>query len=186
MEANLKTDVSAQRYNRPAIVLHWIMAALMIFMLFLSEDLIRVPRGGSMADWGPSAHASFGILVLLLVVVRLLWRLGNKPPPPPAMPRWQAIASHATHYGFYALMVLIPIFGLLAIVPYGEGRTDVDQVTFFKLFSVAFMPNLGSWTADVHGILGNIAIGLIVLHVIAALKHQFWDKDKLLQRMNPF
>jgi cytochrome b561 len=186
MEADLKTDRASQRYNRTAIILHWVMAALMIFMLFLSEDLIRVPRGGSMADWGPSAHASFGILVLLFVVVRLLWRIGRQPPSPLPMPRWQAIASHATHYGLYALMVLIPIFGLLAIVPYGADRLDLDQVTFFKLFPVAFLPNLGGWTMDAHEILGNAAIALIALHVIGALKHQFWDKDKLLQRMNPF
>ena len=66
------------RYTRVASLLHWIMAALMIFMLFFSEDLIKVPRGSSLADWGPSAHASFGILVLLLVIVRLLWRMGTK------------------------------------------------------------------------------------------------------------
>ena len=90
------------------------------------------------------------------------------------------------HYSLYALMVLIPIFGLLAIVPYGTTHTDVDKVTFFKLFPVAFLPNLGFWTGDVHSILGKIADGLVILHVLAALKHQFWDKDRMLQRMNPF
>jgi cytochrome b561 len=71
-------------------------------------------------------------------------------------------------------------------VPYGAERLDVDKVVFFNLFPVAFMPNLGAWTMSAHEILGNIAKALIILHVIAALKHQFWDKDKLLQRMNPF
>jgi cytochrome b561 len=182
----LATPTSTIRYSRTAIILHWLMAANMIFMLFFSEDLIRVPRGQSLGGWEPTTHASWGLMVLFLVIARLLWRIGHTPPPPPAMPRWQAIASHATHYLFYALMVLIPIFGLLALVPYGAERTDVEKVVFFNLFSVAFMPNLGSWTIDVHAILGKITIGLIIVHVLGALKHQFWDKDKLLQRMNPF
>ncbi len=173
------------RYTRVASLLHWIMAALMIFMLFFSEDLIKVPRGSSLADWGPSAHASFGILVLLLVIVRLLWRMGNPPPPDLPMSRPQQIASHAIHHSLYALMVLIPIFGLLAIVPYGEARVDVDQVTFFKLFPVAFLPNIGGWTGEVHEILGKIADGLVILHVLGALKHQFWDKDGIMQRISP-
>lgn len=174
------------RYTRFASILHWVMAALMIFMLFLSEDLIQVPRGASLADWGPSAHASFGILVLMLVVVRLLWRTANPPPPDLPMPGWQRMASHALHHSLYALMVLIPVFGLLAIVPYGAEHADVDQVTFFKLFPVAFMPNLGEWTASAHEILGKIANVLVILHVLAALKHQFWDKDGILQRISPF
>jgi cytochrome b561 len=183
---NLATTAVSPRYTRTAVILHWLMAANMIFMLFFSEDFIRVPRGQSLDGWQPTTHASWGLMVLLLVAARLLWRVGHKPPPPPAMPRWQAIASHATHHSLYALMILIPIFGLLALVPYGAERLDVDKVVFFNLFSVAFMPNLGAWTMDAHEILGNIAKALIVLHVIAALKHQFWDKDGLLQRMNPF
>jgi cytochrome b561 len=163
------------------------MAAVMIFMLFFSEDLIKVHRGQSLGGWQLTAHVSFGLLVLLLVIARLLWRIGNPPPPMLSdMPRWQVIASHATHYLFYALMILLPIFGLLAIVPYGAARLDVDQVTFFKLFAVAFMPNLGMWTGDVHGWLAKAAEVLVIVHVAAALKHQFWDKDRLLQRMNPF
>ncbi len=182
----LTVEPVARRYTRTAIALHWLMAANMIFMLFFSEDLIKVLRGQSLDGWRPTTHASWGLMVLFLVVARLLWRAGHKPPPPLAMPRWQAIASHATHHSLYALMVLIPIFGLLALIPYGAERTDVDKVVFFNLFSVAFMPNLGAWTMQAHEILGNIAKALIVLHTFVALKHQFWDKDNLLRRMNPF
>jgi cytochrome b561 len=174
------------RYTKLAIWLHWIVAIMMIFMLVFGEDYIRVPRGASLADWGPSAHASFGILILLLGLARLFWRLGNPPPAlPSAMPRWQVLASHATHWAFYALMIAIPVFGLLAIVPYGAARLDVDQVSFFKLFPVAFMPNLGDWTMDGHELLSKVAEALVIIHVIAALKHQFWDKDGLLSRMRP-
>jgi hypothetical protein len=69
--------------------------------------------------------------------------------------------------------------------PYGAARMDVDQVSFFKLFPVAFMPNLGDWTLEAHELLSKAAQVLIIVHVIAALKHQFWDKDGLLSRMRP-
>lgn len=174
------------RYTRTAIYLHWIIAALMIFMLFWGGGLMRVRPGASMADWQPSAHASIGILILLLALSRLLWRMGHVPPPLPAgMPRWQVLASHLTHGALYALMIAIPVLGLLAIVPYGASRLDVDQVTFFRLFPVAFLPNLGEWTANAHELLATVAKILVILHIAAALKHQFWDKDGLLRRMSP-
>jgi cytochrome b561 len=178
--------VQVSRYTKPAIWLHWIVAVMMIFMLVFGEDYIRVPKGASLAEWGPSAHASFGILILLLGMARLFWRLGNPPPAlPSTTPRWQALLSHATHWAFYVLMIAIPVMGLLAIVPYGVERLNADQVTFFKLFPVAFMPNLGAWTMDGHALLSKVAQALVIVHVVAALKHQFWDKDGLISRMRP-
>jgi cytochrome b561 len=178
--------VQVLRYTKPAIWLHWIIAVMMIFMLVFGEDYIRVPKGASLAGWEPSAHASFGILILLLGLARLFWRMGNPPPAlPVTTPRWQVLASHATHWAFYALMIAIPVLGLLAIVPYGVDRLNVDQVTFFKLFPVAFLPNLGEWTMEGHALLTKVAEALVIVHVVAALKHQFWDKDRLLARMRP-
>ena len=179
-------SAQATRYTRPAIWLHWITAIIMLFMLFFGDDFIRVPRGGSLAGWEPSAHASFGILILLLGLTRLLWRLANPPPAlPPTIRRWQVLASHATHWAFYALMMAIPATGLLAIVPFGAARLDVEQVTFLELFPVAFMPDLGDWTVDAHGVLANVAKALVIVHVLAALRHQFWHKNGLLGRMRP-
>jgi cytochrome b561 len=178
--------IEVKRYSKPAIWLHWIVAVLMIFMLVFGEDYIRVPKGASLAGWEPSAHASFGMLILLLGLARLFWRLGNPPPPLPATtPRWQVLTSHATHWAFYALIIAIPVMGLLAIVPYGVDRLNVDQVTFFKLFPVAVLPNLGEWTMEGHELLSKVAEALVILHVVAALKHQFWDKDGLISRMRP-
>jgi cytochrome b561 len=175
------------RYSKTAIWLHWVAALVMLFMLFLSEDLIQMPRGASMAGWEPTAHASWGFMVLLLGIARLLWRMGHPPPAlPPTTSGWQATASHVTHGALYALMIIIPIFGLLALVPYGAQRLDVDKVVFFNLFPLAFMPNLGEWTMGAHEILGKVAQVLVILHILAALKHQFWDKDQIFSRMRPY
>jgi cytochrome b561 len=177
------------RYTKPAIWLHWIIAILMLFMLFMqlfTDNYIRVPVGGSLAGWKPSAHASIGIMILLLGLARLFWRLGNPPPAPPTtVPRWQVLVSQATHWTFYALMIALPVTGMLAIVPYGAERLNLQDVTFLNLFSVAFMPNLGSWTGAAHELLTNVAKVLVLAHALATLKHQFWDRDGLLARMHP-
>ncbi len=176
----------ALRYTKPAIWLHWVTAVLMLFMLFFGDNYIRVPSGASLPGWEPSAHASIGVLILLLGLARLFWRIGH---PPPALPltlsRWQVAVSHVVHRILYLMMVAIPVMGLMALVPFGAERLNVEEVTFFKLFPVAFMPNLGAWTVQAHGLLANVAQALVIVHIAAALKHQFWDKDGLLKRMSP-
>jgi cytochrome b561 len=174
------------RYTKTAVWLHWVTAALMIFMLFWGEELMEVRRGESLANWQPSAHASIGILILLLAMARLLWQTGHPAPPlPQSTSRWEGIASRMMHGAFYMLMIAIPILGLMALTPFGLEHTDVDQVTFFKLVSLSFVPNFGEWTAEAHEIASNIAKILVILHVLAALKHQFWNRDGLLTRMSP-
>ncbi|CDZ70420.1 Hypothetical protein NGAL_HAMBI2610_20220 [Neorhizobium galegae bv. orientalis] len=181
--------VHAERYTRTAIWLHWVTAILMMFMLFqqmFSDNWMRVPVGGSLAGWKPSAHASIGIVILLLGLARLFWRLANSPPTLPAvMPRWQVWTSHVTHWMFYALLIGLPITGMLALTPYGAGRFDVEKVAFFRLIPATFMPDLGTWTGTAHELLTNIAKFLVLLHVLAVLKHHFWDRDGLLGRMLP-
>ncbi len=175
---------TSEKYTKVAIALHWVIAILMIFMLFFSEDLIKVPRGSSLADWGPTAHASIGLLILLLSVVRIGWRLSNPPPPLPTnMPYWQVMATQVSHAGFYLLLIAIPLLGWFAMAPYAAEHTDPQAVTFFKLFAVDIMPDIGGWTIEAHDIVGKLAMFLLFLHVLAALKHQFIDKDGLMRRM---
>ena len=171
------------RYTAVAITLHWVIAILMIFMLFPGEDMIKVERGASLGSWEPTAHASVGLLVLILSILRVIWRLVNPPPALPPMPDWQILATKALHGLFYVLLIAIPLTGWLAIVPYGAERLDVEMVTFFKIFSVAILPNLGDWSSEVHELLGTLAKLLLFIHVLAALKHQFWDRDGTLTRM---
>jgi len=172
------------KYTKVAIALHWIIAVLMLYMLFPGDELIEVPRGETMSLWGPTAHASLGILVLILTLVRIAWRLGNPPPPPPAgMPGWQITATAVVHGILYLLMLAIPLFGWFALAPYGAARLDANAVSFFWLFPVNVMPDIGGWTGEVHELTGNLAKILIGIHVLAALKHQFIDKDGLMRRM---
>jgi cytochrome b561 len=101
------------------------------------------------------------------------------------MPAWQVTASHALHALFYALMIGMPLSGMLALSAYGAERLNPEAVSFFKLFSLYLMPNLGEWTGEMHELASKLMQILLIVHVAAALKHQFWDKDGLLKRMSP-
>lgn len=173
---------SNSKYSTVAIWLHWITALLLIYMLFWGEGLIKAFGGATPAN--PSLHVSLGISILLLAVLRLIWRLMNPPPADVPMPIWQAKASHALHWLFYAAMILIPLSGMAALDKSVIGKhPEFANLTFFGLFT---MPHFSlSWFGSLHDLMTNLAIGLLVLHVGAALKHQFIDKDNLLRRMSP-
>lgn len=172
------------KYTPVAIALHWLLAVLILFLLFPGHELIEIERGQSAAGWGPTAHASLGMLVLILSVLRIVWRLLHKAPPLPAnMPAWQVTATAAIHGLLYLLMLGIPLAGWLALAPWGADRLDADTITFFKLLPLNVWPDLGHWTSEMHEIGGTLAKLLIAIHVLAALKHQFIDKDGLMRRM---
>ena len=168
------------RYSNVAIALHWIIAGLMIYMLFWGEDLIRRVQG----SYYPSIHASIGILILVLSVARLVWRLVN---PPPALPgdahSLQNRASEWTHWLFYVLLIGIPLTGMADFANHLVRNPTQADASVFGLFPVPQL-NLGP-LGSLHGPTTKIMIGLLIIHVLAALKHQFWDKDNLLKRMIP-
>ena len=172
--------VNQARYSNIAILLHWLIAALMIYMLFWGEDLIRNDKG----TFFPSVHASIGITILVLSVLRLVWRMVN---PPPALPGddhgWQACISEWTHWAFYALMIGIPLTGMADFGRHLVRHSEQAGATIYGLFPVPQIPfdALGR----LHGISTKLAIGLLILHVLGALKHQLWDRDRLINRMLP-
>jgi cytochrome b561 len=176
---------SSQRYTTVAILLHWAIAGLMIYMLFWGEDLISRTHG----TVGPSLHATIGVAILVLSFARLAWRLANPPPALPATTKsWEAKAGHITHGLFYVLMIGMPMTGLMAFTSHLVQHSDAVGSTIFGLMSVPALPDfgLGGPVHLLHVIGGKVGIALLLLHVVAALKHQFWDKDGILRRMLPF
>jgi cytochrome b561 len=175
---------SSIRYTKVAIYLHWLIAALMIYMLFLGEDWIAHAHG----TFGPSVHATLGVSILVLSFARLGWRLAN---PPPALPAttstWEGKLSKVTHVLFYVLMFGLPLTGLTAFTSHMVEHTDSVGSTIFGLFAVPALPDFGMGGAFhlIHNIGSKVGILLLLLHVVGALKHQFWNKDGLLRRMSP-
>lgn len=178
------TAVTRERYSTVAIILHWTLAALMIFMLIMGEDMMHAAELG---DNGPVAvHVSLGVLILVLTLARLAWRIMNPPPELPAtMKDWEKKLSVATHVLFYVLMIGLPLSGALGFAGFSSRDMGGQTVNVLGLFPFPLIPNPGLPAIAMHKIGTNLAIALTVLHVLAALKHQFVDKDGLLRRMSP-
>jgi cytochrome b561 len=172
------------RYDTVAMSLHWLIAVLLIFMLFFGGDLMKGEKAGSF--FGPSLHASIGGAILVLSVLRLIWRLLNPPPAYPAsMAPWEQMAAKTTHLLFYVLLIGMPLTGWLATPKFLSEEGVMMGLTVFGAFPLPGAPNLGLPMKDIHEIGSNLGIALLALHVLAALKHHFINRDGVLRRMLP-
>ncbi|MFM7631999.1 MAG: cytochrome b [Betaproteobacteria bacterium] len=172
-----------QRYSGTAKVLHWLMA-LMILGLFAvgqyMSDLSMSPTKLQLYSW----HKWFGVTAFLLVLIRLGWRLTHQPPTLPLhMSTLQQRASHLAHAALYGLMLAIPVSGWLMSSAKGY------QTVWFGVLPIpdvlAKDKSLGDLLAEVHGTLNGVLMLIVFIHVIAALKHHFIDRDDILKRMLP-
>jgi cytochrome b561 len=187
----MATDVNAvaagttadPRYTKVAIWLHWLIGLAVIAnigLAMLTEDMPRETHRAAM-----SIHKALGITILLLTIVLILWRIGHKPPPPPAgTPAWQRPLSKVVHLLFYLLLILLPLSGWV-------WMSAADRpIDFFGLFTLPSLVGPNRDVADVlhdrHEMLGLMMLGLVTIHILAALKHQFVDRTRLIGRMNPF
>jgi cytochrome b561 len=175
---------SQTRYTAVAQTFHWIIAALIITqftLAWMADDLPLGLRKLALL----ARHKSIGMTVLVLAVLRLLWRLFNRPPALPAgMSAPEVLLARATHIAFYVLLFAMPLTGWLM------SSAKNYSVSWFSLFT---WPNLiapneqaFAWLKSTHDTLSWLLLALSILHVLAALKNHFWNKDDVLRRMLPF
>ncbi len=171
---------TADSYGIVSRSLHWIISILIITLLivgFLMSDMEN--SNEKFQIYG--AHKATGVIVLLLVTFRLLWRLMNSAVLMPAdLPNWQQKAAYFTHIALYVSMFTMPLSGFLMSVLSGY------EVSVYGLFSFAAWEKnteLARLFALVHGYTAFCFVGLITLHFLAALYHHFIRKDGVLLRM---
>ncbi len=173
---------SATRYGTVARLLHWSIALLLAVVFGLGWWTTELSYYDPLYRTVPHLHRSLGILVTLLIVVRIGWALWDrKPEMSQSMPRWQRLAARGGHWALYILMVLVPVTGYLM------STADGRPVDVFGLFQVpAILPPAsgresiaGAW----HYYLAFGGAWLVLLHIAAALKHQFVDRDGTLRKM---
>ena len=174
---------TAVRYGFAAQGLHWVIVALLILQITLAGLADDLPLGLDKLAM-LARHKSVGITILALAVIRLAWRLIDRPPAPPPMPRWQHVASRLTHAAFYVLLLVMPVTGWLMS---SASNYPVSWFGFVQLPDLV-RPDEGleHLLEDVHETLARVLISLAILHAVAALKHQFIDRDGLLMRMLPW
>jgi cytochrome b561 len=173
-----------QRYTRTAIALHWLIALLIVGAFTLGLVMTDIPGITPAKLRYYNWHKWAGVTVLLLAALRLLWRLGHRPPLlTTALPAWQRRASGGVHHLLYVLMFAVPLTGYFLTLAAGR------PVVYFNLFQlpVLIQPNhaLKEVLEQVHEWLNWFMAAIVTLHVLAALKHAFIDRDDTMRRMLP-
>lgn len=176
-------QTSFNTYTSTAITFHWLMALIIIANFALGvtmSDLALSPQKLQFISW----HKWTGITLLGLVTLRFLWRaFANRPVLLPS-PAWQRRIAKLSHFLMYLLMFAIPISGWLMS---SAGGFTVTYLGLFPLPDlVAKDKQLFEQLKEVHEILNFTLLGLVILHVLAVLKHQFIDRDATLARMVPW
>ena len=172
-------------YAKPAIAMHWIVALLIFAAFGLGLYMTDIPGFTPTKLKLFSYHKWIGITVLIFAVLRVLWRLTHPAPGPvPGMPKWQHAAAEAAHVGLYLLILAVPLTGYLLSVAAGV------KVVYLGLWELPMPFDKSDALKDVfsmaHEWLNWSMAAIVVLHVLAALKHHVVDRDGTLRRMAPF
>lgn len=175
---------SPERYGSVAQLLHWSILALIIVQYVLASRAEDLPLGPDKINTLAS-HKSFGITILGLAVLRLVWRLLNPPPALPAtMKSWEHGLARLTHVLLYALLFAVPISGWLM------SSAANFPVSWFGLVQ---LPDFVKPSHDLHEQLESLhenfntaMFALAIAHILAALRHHFLLKDSVLRRMLPW
>jgi len=181
---------SRLRFGWVAMGFHWLMAAGILFTFGLGLYMTALEVGPEQFALY-QLHKSLGVTILLLAVLRLLWRLVNPVPPlPPGMAGWERGLAHVSHYGLYVLMVLVPVIGwcVVSVSPLGLPTFLYNQVEWPHLpffAGVADKAAAEASFAQAHEVMAWLLAFLFFLHVAGALKHHFIAKDDTLRRMLP-
>lgn len=168
-------------YGLISIVIHWISALLILFLFGLGIYMVDL---GYYDDWyheAPELHISLGLVVLLLMLVRVIWRIANQTPVELAAKRAQNLAAKFVKLGLYACVFIVLISGYL--ITTAEGQ----PASMFNLIKFPVLTELSSQNVDlageIHEYLAWGIVLLVVLHVAGALLHHFIIRDRTLVRM---
>ena len=176
-------SVSEPRYTTVAIVLHWLVAALVVLAFAWGWSMQAIPKDPPGLRAGAfNLHKSIGLTLFVLMTLRLAWRLLHPPPPLPAMPAWQRRVARGNHLVLYALLLLMPLAGYLGSVFSGY------PVRYFGLMLPAWgwkSEAIKSAMSVAHLTLSWLLAAAVVLHVGAAVKHALVDRDHVMARMKP-
>lgn len=171
--------MTVEKYNLGARWFHWILAILVI--LNLASGLLHEPLEKVVQLM--TVHKSFGLIILLVTIGRIIWRLRwKKPALPDHVSPLERMAASTTHVVLYALMLIMPLTGWIF------SSAGKYPLSFFGLFLWPKLPiskdgPFAGPAHEGHEILGWVMLALVVLHIAAALRHHFVLKDGILRRM---
>jgi cytochrome b561 len=169
------------QYDTTTKVFHWLVVALLLVQYaigWLMPDVHRGPPGVPMIF-----HISFGILILTLIVLRLVWRLTHPVAPESSLAPWQRLSSQVVHWLLYLLVLATTVTGWVFASFRGWS------VSFFYLFPLPMLASenaaAGKAIDGLHQAGGWALLAVIGIHVASALAHVFVYRDRIMQRMLP-
>jgi cytochrome b561/polyisoprenoid-binding protein YceI len=180
-----------EHYNHIAMLLHWLIAVFIIGLIPVGLVMENTPKSIQITVF--QLHKSFGLMVLFLSLARLGWRFLNPPPPLlSTLKPWERGAAHSLHFLFYFLIIAIPLSGW-ALVSASPKNIPTMFLTLFHWPHLWFLAQMEvtqkkAIIDNLQGLHATFALGtafLLLLHIGAALKHHFVDKDVTLARMVP-
>ena len=194
--------MNSTRYTKTAIFLHWLIALGIFGMFALGWFMADIPKEAAkqtvfdifdlgIFHWNVSeaisprsfyfnVHKSFGVTILALIFVRVLWRLSHKPPAILTSYKvWERKLASGAHHLLYLLMVILPVSGVI-MATYSKYGIKWFGIDFIKGLDNNPMREIFK---SVHEIIGLTMVAILLLHIAGALKHKFIDKDETLKRM---
>lgn len=171
------THSNLVKWSVTSRLFHWISAVLLLVTWVMILLYNNIDSNVYIA-----LHKAFGVSLLFWMLARVINRVFTKAPPPVAMPKWQQIISQLSHFALYAILIAMPLAGVLMSV---YGGRPVDMFGLFEI-PVFVTPDRGLARSfnDLHtDIIWPMIIAFTLLHIGAALYHQFIKKDRLMARM---
>ncbi len=172
---------SSSGYGLISILIHWISALLILFLFGLGVYMVDLTYYDDWYHKGPELHVSLGLLVLLIMVVRIVWRIINPTPVDLPAKAVQQIAAKLVKIGLYVFIFVVIASGYLITTAEGQAAS------MFNLIKFPVITQLSSANVDiageVHEYLAWGIIALVVLHALGALFHHFAMRDRTLVRM---
>ncbi|MCC8392582.1 cytochrome b/b6 domain-containing protein [Paraburkholderia sp. MMS20-SJTR3] len=178
---NKQSVTQAPAYDAVARTLHWLTVLLIAAQFVIGwtmPDIHRDTQPVGLIAW----HLGVGATLIVVIVLRALWRLTHRPAPH-ELPPLLGVLSSTTHFLLYLCLLLVPLLGWINASSRGWTVRVAGALPLPALSRTG--SSFGHTMGDVHGVLAWVLFALIALHVAAALFHQFVLKDRVLQRMLP-
>lgn len=170
----------ASHFSPLARLLHWLMALMVIAMLFIGAGMVA--SVSERHEWLLNLHKPLGIAILVLVIVRLIVRFSSRTPGLPAdLPAWQALAAKLSHVLLYALMLAMPLIGWAMISAAGDPVMISSSIRLPSI--VAAHAETFAFLRKAHRYLAYLFFLTILAHLAAALFHAWIRRDEVLDSM---
>jgi len=168
------------QYSKRIVIVHWLTLALLVVAWYLGDSLGDATDESKATLVGYLVHMAVGASILVLVLSQLLFRHRDGTPPKlNDKPVFQA-AAKGVHHLIYAVLLLVPFTGIVTVITSTTGKA-------LLAWDANLLPKAHGYhnvfAHSVHGLLVNVLIGLTIVHILGAIKHQFFMKDGLMERM---